>query len=207
MNRDSGVVSPLSWSVYREDVASCLLAGAKNLRVTRREGIVQQARDHFALPPGHRAISISVPQFRRRELVEVARVLNTLNSQHSASSNRRGRPCVRSIRRRTHPSHKRRACRSLSSPRHCRKQASSTKSKLRGCWLRDRDYLSQLSVIAAVSCGERASLSALLDEGKRAVTVRVDEARGVAGLAHPGESPYGASFCQRVLQHSNSFAS
>jgi Flp pilus assembly protein RcpC/CpaB len=52
-----------------------------------------------------------------------------------------------------------------------------------------------------------ASLSALLDEGKRAVTVRVDEARGVAGLAHPGESPYGASFCQRVLQHSNSFAS
>ena len=53
----------------------------------------------------------------------------------------------------------------------------------------------------------KASLSALLDEGKRAVTVRVDEARGVAGLAHPGESPYGDSFCQRVLQHSNSFAS
>ena len=51
MSRDSGVVSPLSWSVYSEEVASCLLAGAKNLRVTRREGIVQQAREHFAYPP------------------------------------------------------------------------------------------------------------------------------------------------------------
>src|SRR5947199_2875918 len=35
--------------------------------------------------------------------------------------------------------------------------------------------------------GQRASLSALLDEGKRAVTVRVDEVRGVAGFVLPGD--------------------
>src|SRR5437016_6683803 len=35
--------------------------------------------------------------------------------------------------------------------------------------------------------GQRASLSSLLDEGKRAVTVRVDEVRGVAGFVLPGD--------------------
>ena len=35
--------------------------------------------------------------------------------------------------------------------------------------------------------GQRASLSALLEEGKRAVTVRVDEIRGVAGFVLPGD--------------------
>ena len=33
--------------------------------------------------------------------------------------------------------------------------------------------------------GQRASLAAVLDEGKRAVTVRVDEVRGVAGFVLP----------------------
>jgi pilus assembly protein CpaB len=35
--------------------------------------------------------------------------------------------------------------------------------------------------------GQRASLSALLDVGKRAVTVRVDDVRGVAGFVMPGD--------------------
>src|SRR5712692_2644073 len=35
--------------------------------------------------------------------------------------------------------------------------------------------------------GERASLSSLLPEGKRAVTVRVDDVRGVAGFILPGD--------------------
>ena len=35
--------------------------------------------------------------------------------------------------------------------------------------------------------GQRASLSALLDQGKRAVTVRVDDVRGVAGFVLPGD--------------------
>jgi pilus assembly protein CpaB len=35
--------------------------------------------------------------------------------------------------------------------------------------------------------GQRATLSALLDEGKRAVTVRVDDVRGVAGFVLPGD--------------------
>src|SRR5947208_10949313 len=35
--------------------------------------------------------------------------------------------------------------------------------------------------------GQRASLSALLDEGKRAVTVRVDDVRGVAGFVLAGD--------------------
>jgi pilus assembly protein CpaB len=35
--------------------------------------------------------------------------------------------------------------------------------------------------------GQRALLSALLDEGKRAVTVRVDDVRGVAGFILPGD--------------------
>src|SRR5882672_6294115 len=35
--------------------------------------------------------------------------------------------------------------------------------------------------------GQRASLSALLDEGQRAVTVRVDDLRGIAGLILPGD--------------------
>ena len=35
--------------------------------------------------------------------------------------------------------------------------------------------------------GQRASLSALLDEGQRAVTVRVDDVRGVAGLILPND--------------------
>src|SRR5260370_209193 len=34
--------------------------------------------------------------------------------------------------------------------------------------------------------GQRALLSSLLDEGKRAVTLRVDDVRGVAGLILPG---------------------
>jgi pilus assembly protein CpaB len=34
---------------------------------------------------------------------------------------------------------------------------------------------------------QRASLSALLEEGKRAVTVRVDDVRGVAGFVLPGD--------------------
>jgi|SRR5712671_3231778 len=35
--------------------------------------------------------------------------------------------------------------------------------------------------------GQRGSLSALLEEGKRAVTVRVDDVRGVAGFILPGD--------------------
>src|SRR5437016_7896650 len=35
--------------------------------------------------------------------------------------------------------------------------------------------------------GQRASLSALLDDGQRAVTVRVDDLRGVAGFILPGD--------------------
>src|SRR5215468_377922 len=35
--------------------------------------------------------------------------------------------------------------------------------------------------------GQRASLAAVLEEGKRAVTVRVDEVRGVAGFVLPGD--------------------
>src|SRR5207253_7203395 len=35
--------------------------------------------------------------------------------------------------------------------------------------------------------GQRATLSSLLDEGKRAVTVRVDDVRGVAGFVLPGD--------------------
>ena len=35
--------------------------------------------------------------------------------------------------------------------------------------------------------GQRATLSSLLDEGKRAVTLRVDDVRGVAGFVLPGD--------------------
>ncbi len=35
--------------------------------------------------------------------------------------------------------------------------------------------------------GQRAALSAMLDPGKRAVTVRVDDVRGVAGFIQPGD--------------------
>ena len=35
--------------------------------------------------------------------------------------------------------------------------------------------------------GQRASLSTLLEEGQRAVTVRVDDVRGVAGFILPGD--------------------
>jgi pilus assembly protein CpaB len=35
--------------------------------------------------------------------------------------------------------------------------------------------------------GQHGSLSALIDEGKRAVTVRVDDVRGVAGFVSPGD--------------------
>jgi pilus assembly protein CpaB len=35
--------------------------------------------------------------------------------------------------------------------------------------------------------GQRGSLSAILEEGKRAVTVRVDDVRGVAGFILPGD--------------------
>src|SRR5712671_8031165 len=35
--------------------------------------------------------------------------------------------------------------------------------------------------------GQRASLASLLDEGKRAVTVQVDDVRGVAGFVLPGD--------------------
>src|SRR5258707_6922385 len=34
---------------------------------------------------------------------------------------------------------------------------------------------------------QRASMSALLEDGKRAVTVRVDDVRGVAGFVLPGD--------------------
>jgi pilus assembly protein CpaB len=37
------------------------------------------------------------------------------------------------------------------------------------------------------AAGQRASLSVLLDEGQRAVTVRVDDIRGVAGFILPGD--------------------
>jgi pilus assembly protein CpaB len=36
--------------------------------------------------------------------------------------------------------------------------------------------------------GQRGSLSVILEEGKRAVTVRVDDVRGVAGFILPGDS-------------------
>src|SRR5262245_52701870 len=61
--------------------------------------------------------------------------------------------------------------------------------------------------------GQRATLSALLDEGKRAVTVRVDDVRGVAGFVLPGDrvdvvlirsgvGPNGPeSFSDVLLQH------
>jgi Flp pilus assembly protein CpaB len=35
--------------------------------------------------------------------------------------------------------------------------------------------------------GQRASLAAVLEDGKRAVTVRVDDVRGVAGFVLPGD--------------------
>ena len=35
--------------------------------------------------------------------------------------------------------------------------------------------------------GQRAALSSMLDPGKRAVTVRVDDVRGVAGFIQPGD--------------------
>jgi len=35
--------------------------------------------------------------------------------------------------------------------------------------------------------GQRGTLSSLLEEGKRAVTVRVDDVRGVAGFVLPGD--------------------
>jgi pilus assembly protein CpaB len=35
--------------------------------------------------------------------------------------------------------------------------------------------------------GQRATLSSMLDPGKRAVTVRVDDVRGVAGFIQPGD--------------------
>ena len=35
--------------------------------------------------------------------------------------------------------------------------------------------------------GQRATLSTTLDPGKRAVTVRVDDVRGVAGFIQPGD--------------------
>src|SRR5262249_31113859 len=35
--------------------------------------------------------------------------------------------------------------------------------------------------------GQKASLSSLLEDGKRAVTVRVDDVRGVAGFVLPGD--------------------
>src|SRR5262245_49654535 len=57
--------------------------------------------------------------------------------------------------------------------------------------------------------GQRATLSALLDEGKRAVTVRVDDVRGVAGFVLPGDrvdvvlirSNNNESFSDVLLQH------
>jgi pilus assembly protein CpaB len=57
--------------------------------------------------------------------------------------------------------------------------------------------------------GQRATLSALLDEGKRAVTVRVDDVRGVAGFVLPGDrvdvvlirNGNGESFSDVLLQH------
>src|SRR5207237_10820268 len=57
--------------------------------------------------------------------------------------------------------------------------------------------------------GQRATLSALLDEGKRAVTVRVDDVRGVAGFVLPGDrvdvvlirSANGENISDVLLQH------
>ena len=60
--------------------------------------------------------------------------------------------------------------------------------------------------------GQRATLSSMLDPGKRAVTVRVDDVRGVAGFIQPGdrvdvvlirteaESRTGESFSDVILQ-------
>src|SRR5262249_36085792 len=57
--------------------------------------------------------------------------------------------------------------------------------------------------------GQRATLSALLDEGKRAVTVRVDDVRGVAGFILPGDrvdvvlirTVSGENISEVLLQH------
>jgi len=60
--------------------------------------------------------------------------------------------------------------------------------------------------------GQRASLASLLDEGKRAVTVSVDDVRGVAGFVLPGDfvdiviiaddgSPKRESYSDILLEH------
>ena len=60
--------------------------------------------------------------------------------------------------------------------------------------------------------GQRGSLSTLLDEGKRAVTVRVDDVRGVAGFILPGDrvdvvlirtesAASGRSYSELILQN------
>ena len=57
--------------------------------------------------------------------------------------------------------------------------------------------------------GQRATLSALLDQGKRAVTVRVDDVRGVAGFVLPGDrvdvvlirTASGENVSEVLLQH------
>jgi len=60
--------------------------------------------------------------------------------------------------------------------------------------------------------GQRASLASLLDEGKRAVTVSVDDVRGVAGFVLPGDfvdiviiaddgSPKRVSYSDILLEH------
>ena len=60
--------------------------------------------------------------------------------------------------------------------------------------------------------GQRASLASLLDEGKRAVTVSVDDVRGVAGFVLPGDfvdiviiaddgSPKRQSYSDILLEH------
>jgi len=60
--------------------------------------------------------------------------------------------------------------------------------------------------------GQRALLSSLLDEGKRAVTIRVDDVRGVAGFVLPGDfvdvvliaedaPPRRESYSEILLQH------
>jgi pilus assembly protein CpaB len=63
--------------------------------------------------------------------------------------------------------------------------------------------------------GQRASLASLLDEGKRAVTVSVDDVRGVAGFVLPGDfvdiviiaddgSPKRQSYSDILLEHGRS---
>jgi pilus assembly protein CpaB len=52
---------------------------------------------------------------------------------------------------------------------------------------RERELLATTLAVLGTGPGQRASLAAVLEEGKRAVTVRVDDVRGVAGFVLPGD--------------------